>query len=297
MRTVPNFALYGTEAHPAWAEWVHFEEIPDRSSLFDWEIDPHVHDALIQVLYPVQGGGEAVIDDVKWVLRPPCLIVAPAGAVHSFRFRPDIDGPVVTAAQRPLESIAAVTAPELLPHIRRPTVLPVDPAGRHAAALLPLFEAIGRESRTHAPGQVAAGPALLLALFVQIARLGDAAPIGAEASRSRKAAQLERFRALVDAHFREHRPVERYAHELGISAGQLGRLCREQLGQSTLDLIHARLLHEAQRELVYSSLGIKQIAAELGFDDDAYFGRFFRKQTGQTPTAFRQAARRQLAAG
>ena len=43
---------------------------------------------------------------------------------------------------------------------------------------------------------------------------------------------------------------------------------------STLDVINARVVHEAQRELVYSSLSIKQVAAELGFDDEAYFGRF-----------------------
>ena len=64
---------------------------------------------------------------------------------------------------------------------------------------------------------------------------------------------------------------------------------------STLDAINARVVHEAQRELVYSSLSVKQIAAELGFDDEAYFGRFFRKQTGFRPTDFRAQAREQLA--
>jgi AraC family transcriptional regulator, transcriptional activator of pobA len=60
-------------------------------------------------------------------------------------------------------------------------------------------------------------------------------------------------------------------------------------------VINARVVHEAERELVYSILGIKQIAGLLGFSDDAYFGRFFRKQTGRTPTEFREAARLSLA--
>jgi AraC family transcriptional activator of pobA len=64
---------------------------------------------------------------------------------------------------------------------------------------------------------------------------------------------------------------------------------------SPLDAINARVLHEAQRELVYSSLSIKQIAAAIGFDDEAYFGRFFKKHTGQRPTEFREAARAHLA--
>ena len=64
---------------------------------------------------------------------------------------------------------------------------------------------------------------------------------------------------------------------------------------SAQDVVNARVVHEAQRELVYSSLSVKQIAAELGFEDEAYFGRFFKKHTGQRPTDFRREARAQLA--
>lgn len=296
-KKVPSFALYGsTEAQPAWADLVHFERIPERSSRYAWEIEPHVHEALIQVLYATRGGGEAVIDGARWKLEPPCLIVAPARSVHGFHFLPDIDGPVVTAGQKPLETVAAAAAPQLLRHIRQPAVIRVDAASRHADALMPLFDAIEREAQTHAAGEAAAGMALLVALFVQIARIADTAraPSG-EAARSRKAAQIERFRALLDARFKQRPPVESYAGELGVTAGQLSRLCREVLGMSTQDAINARVVHEAQRELIYSSLSVKQVAAELGFDDEAYFGRFFKKHTGERPTEFREGARRRLA--
>lgn len=296
MKSIPHFALYGTQAQPDWIDLVHFERIPDRARLFDWEIEPHVHDALIQVLHPRSGGGEALIDGSTWALDPPCLIVVPAGFVHGFRFAPGTDGTVVTAAQRPLEAVAKAVAPGLLETIRRPVVIRVDPMARHAQSLLPMFDAIERESATHAAGQAAAGIALLLALFVQIARLGEGLPGGGAAARSRQAERVQRFQALLDAQFRAQRAVGHYAQALGVTSGQLTRLCRQGLGMSTLDAINARVLHEAQRELAYSSLSIKQIAAELGFDDDAYFGRFFKKQTGQRPTEFRELARRRLAA-
>ena len=296
MKSVPNFALYGTQAQPSWVDVVNFERIPERSSRFDWEIEPHFHDALIQVLYPVCGGGETFIDGKKWVLHPPCLIVAPARSVHGFHFTSEIDGPVITAAQRPLESLAAVAAPDLLAHLRTPTVLEVDPGSRHADALMPIFEAIEREASTFAEGQVAAGLSLVIALFVQIARISDSSQAATTLARSRKAAQIERFRTLLDESCRQRVQVETYAQRMGITAGQLSRLCREVLGMSALDAINARVMHEAQRELVYSSLSIKQIADELGFDDEAYFGRFFKKQSGLRPTEFRKMAQRQLAA-
>ncbi|WP_085315408.1 helix-turn-helix domain-containing protein [Derxia lacustris] len=293
-RQVPNFALYGVAADPDWQAIVHFERITERSSAFNWEIKPHVHDSMIQVLFVRSGGGEAFIDGRKWPVQPGTLIVAPARSVHGFHFSRDVDGPVVTVAQRPLESLAGTAAPELLDTLRRPAVIAVDAGSRHADALMPLFDAIAREAQVHAPGQVAAGMALMTALFVQIARIGALAPADGGA-RSRKAAQIERFRALVDAGFRERKGVDAYATAMGVTAGQLTRLCRELLGMSSLDVINRRVVHEAQRELIYSSLSVKQIAAQLGFEDEAYFGRFFRKQTGLRPTEFRLHGRRRLA--
>ncbi|HVK30948.1 MAG TPA: helix-turn-helix domain-containing protein, partial [Burkholderiaceae bacterium] len=163
------------------------------------------------------------------------------------------------------------------------------------------FDAIARETRVTGQATGAVGMCLLAALVLQIARLRDAVPGRARDPReardlrSRKAQHVERFRGLLDAHFRERWPVDRYARQLGVTAGQLGRLCRDQFGVSPLDAINARVLHEAQRGLVYSTLSVKQVAADLGFDDEAYFGRFFKKHLGLTPTAFRQRGRRRLA--
>lgn len=297
MTAVPRFGLYGsTDDSPTWAEMVNLERIPERSGAHNWSIKAHVHEGLVQVLYIVTGsdGGEALIDGHRWPISPPCLIVIPSGTVHGFHFRNDIDGPVITAAQRPLESLVAAIAPQLMPHIRAPRVIPVDPHGPWTEALMPLFDALWREARHPSPGQVAASMSLMAALFVQVARICESA---AEPSdpRSRKASQIEQFRKLVNDQFRAQRSVDHYARQLGVTAGHLGRLCRDALGMSPLDVINARIVHEAQRELVYSSMSVKQVAAELGYEDEAYFGRFFKKHTGQRPTEFREMARMHLA--
>lgn len=298
MPHVPRFALYGTDSSPAWADLVNHERLPERSARYNWEIDPHVHEGLLQVLYIETGSaGEALIDERKWAVEPPCLIIVPSGTVHGFHFRSDMDGPAITAAQRPLESLMAAIAPELLPHLRTPRVLPVDAAGPQAATLGPLFDALAREARYADFGQVVACMSLLAALFVQFARISDSAAAQLDDPRSRRAAQIEQFRRLVNEQFKVERSVEHYAQSLGLTAGHLGRLCRDSLGMSPLDLINARIVHEAQRELAYSSLSVKQLAAELGYDDEAYFGRFFKKHTGQRPTEFRQMARKRLAVG
>jgi AraC family transcriptional activator of pobA len=281
---------------------VHVERIPERSRAFGWEIEPHVHDAMLQLLYIESGGGgHALMDGRRWPIAPPCLVVVPAQCVHGFYYASDTDGPVITAAQRPLEMLLDALAPGLRHQVLQPAVLPVDPQGRPAEAITPLIDAIAREART--AGGLATGAAamsLLAALMVQVARVrrhAEDMDRDAVEMRSRKAQRLERFRGLLDAHFHERWPVERYAQALGISAGQLGRLTRELLGLSTIAAINARVMREAQRELVYSTLSIKQVAALLGFDDEAYFGRFFKKHSGTRPTEFRELGRRRIASG
>ena len=289
-RVIPSYALYGDQAQPGWKNSFDFEWIPQRSGPNNWEISPHVHEAFIQLLYLTQGFGEVQLDNAKWRVPSPCLLIVPAQTVHGFRFSGDVNGPVVTATQRPLESLAALVMPELLQTIRKPAVISLADDGRHAQALMPLFLALEREARTPAVGQFAAGMSLLTALLVQAARLGQAMAPAPLAVSLRKTAQIEKFRALVNEHFKKHLPMVFYASHLGVTPGQLSRLCREVLGTSSLEVINARLIHEAQRDLVFTSSSIQQLADALGFADEAYFGRFFRKHTGLTPREFRAKA-------
>jgi len=81
-RRIPNYAMYGDNAPAGVSNMFNFEWIPERSPLYGWEIDPHEHQSLIQILYMTEGQGHALLDDVRWPLRAPALVVVPAGRVH-----------------------------------------------------------------------------------------------------------------------------------------------------------------------------------------------------------------------
>jgi AraC family transcriptional activator of pobA len=289
-RVIPNYSLYGVQAQPGWQSWFDFEWIPQRSRPYNWKIRPHKHDALIQILYLTQGSGEVLIDHSRTSFKAPCMVLIPAQTVHGFNFSEDVDGPVITAAQQPLESLVGVASPELLPHLRKPAVMFLDGASDHAEALMPLFLAIEREAHVQAVGQLTAGMALLAAICIQMARLTRVNEVTASNVHSRKSAQIEKFRNMVDENFKKHLSITDYASQLGITPGQLSRLCREVLGVSSLDIVNARIIHEAQRVLVYTGNSIKQMAYALGFADETYFCRFFRKHTGLSPREFRAKA-------
>ncbi|MBI3790608.1 MAG: helix-turn-helix domain-containing protein [Gemmatimonadetes bacterium] len=106
---------------------------------------------------------------------------------------------------------------------------------------------------------------------------------------------VERFRSLVDERFmREHR-VGAYARALGVSPGHLTVLCQSALGQGAGAVVRDRLALEARRLLRYTELSVQAIGAQLGFDDPAYFARFVRRETGQSPGAIRRSGRRNRA--
>lgn len=96
------------------------------------------------------------------------------------------------------------------------------------------------------------------------------------------------FKALVrDLVRREHR-VAPFARRLKVSANHLNVLCRQHLGTSAKAVIAEALTLEARRALVNSGRSAETIAVELGFRDPSYFARFFKRMTGQTPSAFRK---------
>jgi AraC family transcriptional activator of pobA len=58
-------------------------------------------------------------------------------------------------------------------------------------------------------------------------------------------------------------------------------------GQTPIQLVHARIVLEAKRQLLYTDNPVRTIAYALGFEDAAYFTRFFARQAGVAPRAFR----------
>jgi len=102
---------------------------------------------------------------------------------------------------------------------------------------------------------------------------------------------VERFRERVERDFATQHRLGHYARELGVTPGHLNACCRRELRQTAGAIVRHRIALEARRLLRYSDLNAAQVADRLGFDDASYFTRFFRRETGRTPTRFRTAPR------
>lgn len=99
---------------------------------------------------------------------------------------------------------------------------------------------------------------------------------------------LGRLRDLIEENYRTPMGPSDYARLLDVSPRTLARLTREHLGKTPTDLIRDRVLIHAKWQLLHTLRPVKEIAEEVGFRDELYFSRVFKKATGVSPTFFRE---------
>lgn len=131
---------------------------------------------------------------------------------------------------------------------------------------------------------------LLNAFVIACGRISEpsVAWLNAENSQYNMARQ---FKVLVDQHYHIKTQVSDYAEMLFVTPGHLNDTVKSLLGRNAKYVIDEKRMMEAKRLLYWGEHSVKQIAARLNFEDDAYFNRFFKKHTGLTPASFQKTTR------
>lgn len=284
---ISHYALFGEQAGDDDPEFVHIEEIHTRSSLYDWQITPHRHRRMFQFLYMVSGSAEVRLDQSSHRLAGPGAVCIPGGVVHAFSFEPGTQGWVVTVSELLLIDARFRRSRRLLePLVREPRMLSFADNPDGANLIAATLEEMLREFQWPRPGRAFMFDWMIrIVLMTAVRHLESQTPSTAGIDRQRE--RYTRFRQLIEDHYREHWPVGAYADALAISQARLNRLCKALAGKSAGELVQDRLALEAQRHLVYTSASTAMIAYELGFQDPAYFSRFFKRRVGMAPGRFR----------
>jgi AraC family transcriptional activator of pobA len=257
---------------------IHCETVAARSILHDWELEPHRHARLHQVLLIARGGGEVTIEGQRHRLRPMHLVNVPTGQVHGFSFKPGTDGWVVTFVAEFLDQ-ALMPSEGLARVLGKAAVLRGTPPMRKVVT--DIFAEFG--ARHYARAHILRSLSAMLLGLVARALAAEGEP----GTRLPGADLVRRFEELLDAHLLDHWPVGRYAEALKVTPTHLTRLTRETYGCPASHMIRERMVREARRHLVYTNLSISQIAYALRFEDPAYFSRTFTEATGLSPRSFR----------
>lgn len=283
---LPHFYLYGEPHRAAESRFAHIESLDDRSRPSEWTIQPHAHAELNHLFHISEGGGAMRAEQAIVSFEAPCLIVVPAGLVHGFGWHSESKGAVLTIATAYLDQLGRCD-PALAPLFQTAASAALEESESRAFAI----EAgrLMRELGWQAPGHRAAVESGLLALLVRALRALGASDDVHRAAPGRQAALVARYRERVEARFRRREPVSAHAGALRTSPTRLRAACATVAGQSPMAMLDQRAMVEAQRALLYSNLSIAEIANALGFEDAAYFSRFFRRHARMSPRAYRAA--------
>lgn len=248
---------------------------------------PHRHTFYHLVLFTA-GGGNHTIDFEQFEVTKGQLYFMIPGQVHSWQFEGHVDGYVINFSEAFCHAFPGQSQYleqfSFLEGIAAQSVIALDTEATRKAMLL--MKEMLSERRTKDQWQHDRLRLLLQDLLILTARNSPSAhaPAGTGSDMT-----LRHFRKLVEQHYTQlHLPKE-YAALMYITPNHLNALCNELLGKSAGEMIRDRRLLEAKRLLVNASLNINEIAWQLSFADNSYFTKFFKKQTGITPEAFRRS--------
>ena len=98
--------------------------------------------------------------------------------------------------------------------------------------------------------------------------------------------KLRQFEDLLDGHFKELKLPSQYADLMHITERHLNRIPKTGVNETPSNLILGRNMVEARRLLLYDHASVSDVGAQLGYPDNSYFSRLFKKHSGQTPRKF-----------
>jgi AraC-like DNA-binding protein/quercetin dioxygenase-like cupin family protein len=253
---------------------------------------PHRHD-YYEVLYICAGEGTHIIDFESYSIQPPVFHFLSKGQVHFWQL------------SKPLQGYALLFPEEFLGFPSSNSIRAHDFALFHTVGHAP-YLSVGQEHRTMVSGllegmeqefhsktarSLTVLRAYLHILLTKLHRLyiADQPDENSQATSS----LVRQFKQLVSDHFLTEHSVQEYAGRIGISTSHLRDTVKANTGYAPGHFIREKLALEAKRLLAHSDETVAEIGYRLNFEDASYFGRFFKRETGMSPNAFRRQIRQQ----
>ena len=291
MSDVPHYFLYGETKPSNSLDYLFIASLEESLPKHNWEIHPHRHDNLYQLLIVEEGRVDVRIREMRSRETGQCILSIPPKEVHGFMHNPGVRGYIVTIVDSFLHGLFSEAERQKFPLIfNEPLIVNFDPDSKSSWDFEILVRQIVREYRKPREGQACVLGAYLKILFVTMARAVDFKPISSKKNDPR-IRYFEDFQSLMERHYLDHYSVDDYAERLGLTTGRLNRICQRYAGQNAMQIIHGRLVSEAKCKLIYIDSSMNEIAYDLGFKDPAYFSRFFNKHCGEPPGKYRARLR------
>jgi len=247
---------------------------------------PHRHDHFA-IFFVTHGTGHHVIDFQDYELKPQRIFFIAPGQVHAWKSFEGVRGFVILFTQEFFS--LTLQYQELRSYLFFNTAYQhtyLDLGKDLSMHLRNIGENIETEHNAHNNFSHNIIQSYVNILLFELARVYEQS-IPATMAKDSVNQLIQDFEGLINKDFRNLHAVNEYAKKLHVTPNYLNTICKKHKGKPAGELIRDRLMLEAKRLLTHSDITIAQIAYNLNFEDNSYFGRFFKKYSGITPAAFR----------
>jgi len=245
---------------------------------------PHKHNFYLCILFTA-GTGVHEVDFIKYRIKPGSIFFLSPGQMHNWKMSADADGFIFFHSGNFYDlhfNNRKVQDFPFFQSIYNSAVLYINKA--ETEQLTFLYKELLKE---YLGGQFLK-QALLCSLadqiYIRLARLYIPGKKAQE--NNRYMAYLRKLEMLINENFKEIKSPSAYAGMMNMSGKHLNRICQVCLQKTVSEMIADRVILEAKRILVHADRTVAETALELGFPEQSYFNRLFKKNTGETPLQF-----------
>lgn len=250
-------------------------------------LSPHKHDFFTTVLF-TRGSGVHRIDFNAYDIKPGTVFTLSPGQTHSWSLSEDIDGYIFFHTREFFNLHFTHLRVEDYPFFysfHNPPFIQLR--NHYLKNMEALFTELYDEYQDDRLMKFQKIRSLVSIVYVQLSRMYLPGKEKKEQKQKQNyLARLRKFEQLLDENYRTVKSPAAYAKMMGMSEKHLNRICKECLNKTTTEVISDRVILEAKRLLILSESSIAEVAEQLGYYDNSYFTRLFKKRTGQTPAAF-----------
>lgn len=283
--------------HNKTVDTIPYQKLPLKGQFSIFEVEhfhsdlagqPHRHHDF-QILWLTKAKGEHVVDFVTYDMEDQMIFLLRPGQIHQlpesgmFGFSITFTEKFYFSNKHDRESLYDFTT--LFDDTQE--YAPIRISNATAANFSMLITLMRQELSIQLEGSSSSVIKHLLNAFLLLAEREKKHNVANSPALLHHNARIIELRRVVEKHFRKEHQATFYAKHFALTAKRLNEITKEAIGKTITDMIRARLILEAKRQLAFSHRSVKEICYELGFEDPAYFSRFFRQHTSTSPHEFR----------
>lgn len=249
---------------------------------------PHRHD-FFEVLYLQKGSGFHVIDGNKYEIKPPCVFFMSPGQAHKLELSNDVAGFIfIFTSDFYLINRSNPNSLIEFPffytiHQDNPPLLLRNESDVH------FLDSLFRKGIAEIENNGTYTLEMLRSILdLILATCASRYEVSENLFNKEKGQILvKQFFHLIGEHSQKKLLLSDYAKLIGVTPNHLTQTVKVLTGKTSSQIIKAKQLLEIKRMLFHTNLSISEIANQLNFDDQSYFTKFFKRETGLTPLQYR----------